>query len=221
MANAPATVEPHRESRWPPAIALALTAALLLGVLPKHVVVLPMWVSHVSAIAVFASLAAAAMLDSPRWRRVERALIVVLGLVYAINTVAQLADLVGVIAIRPQGTSAAVLLSSAVGIWIENIVVFSLVYWQIDGGGPDERAGGVAKAPDWGFPAPPGVDGAPAKAPAYVDYFCLAYTTATAFSPTDVSPYTHRAKLLMTAQSAISLVTLVVVLSRAINVLPS
>jgi hypothetical protein len=58
-------------------------------------------------------------------------------------------------------------------------------------------------------------------APQYIDYLFLAYNTATAFSPTDAVPYTHRAKMLMTLESAISLVTLVVVLSRAINVSPN
>lgn len=221
MANLPADPGARRESRVPPAVALVVTAILLLVALPKHVVLLPPWVGYASAIAVLLAMAAAARLQHPRWRRAERAVIVLLGIVYGINTAGQLADLVGVIAIRPAGTPATMLLASAAGIWVETVVVFSLLYWQIDGGGPDARARDPAYAPDWGFPVPAGIEGTIAAKPAYVDYFCLGYTTATAFSPTDALPYTHRAKLLMIAQSAIALVTIVVVLSRAIGALPA
>ena len=102
------------------------------------------------------------------------------------------------------------------------MVIFSVLFWQVDGGGPYGRARGLRQAPDWGFPVPPTTEGASSNwAPQYVDYLFLAYNTATAFSPTDAVPYTHRAKMLMTVESAMSLVTLVIVLSRAINVLPT
>jgi uncharacterized membrane protein len=130
--------------------------------------------------------------------------------------------MVGVIAIHPTGGNPYSLLSSAVGIWMENVVIFSVLFWQVDGGGPYGRARGVQHAPGWGFPEPPVPVGASSnRAPEYIDYLFLAYNTATAFSPTDATPYTHRAKMLMMVESAISLVTLVVVLSRAINVLPT
>jgi hypothetical protein len=156
-----------------------------------------------------------------RCLRVERTLITVLGAVYVANTVAEVADMVGIVAIHPKGGDAYALLSSAVGIWVENVVIFSLLFWQIDGGGPYGRARCAQRTPDWGFTTPPAAEGEPsAWTPQYVDYLFLAYTTATAFSATDTLPYTHRAKILMTVESAISLVTLVVVLSRAINILP-
>lgn len=173
--------------------------------------------------ALLASMAAAAITrGNLAWLRIEGIIIMLLGAVYVINTVAELADMVGVIAIHPKRESAYSLLSSAVGIWVENVVIFSMLFWQVDGGGPYGRAKGIKPAPDWGFPVPPEIDGTPSTwTPQYVDYLFLAYNTATAFSPTDASPYTHRAKLLMMVESAISLVTLGVVLSRAINVLPS
>jgi len=55
----------------------------------------------------------------------------------------------------------------------------------------------------------------------FLDYLYLGYNTATAFSPTDALPLTHRAKMLMMIESTISLLTMVVVVSRAINVIPS
>jgi hypothetical protein len=94
------------------------------------------------------------------------------------------------------------------------------VYWQIDRGGPGVRANKEGRKPDWLFPQ----EGAPEDAspdwrPTFIDYLFLGYCTATAFSPTDALPLTARAKMLMMLQSLISLVTIVVVASRAINIL--
>jgi len=210
------------ESRWPPAIALALLI-ILLNVLRGHVVFLPVWVSYVVAMLLLASMAAVGITRGGLvWLRLERALVVLLGAVYVANTTIELADMVGAIAIHPKGDNAYALLSSAVGIWVENAVIFSMLFWQVDGGGPYGRARGIKSTPDWGFPSPAETGAAPSPwVPRYLDYLFLAYNTATAFSPTDALPYTHRAKLLMTVESAISLVTLVVVLSRAIGILPS
>ncbi|HEV8500480.1 MAG TPA: hypothetical protein VGR63_02800 [Casimicrobiaceae bacterium] len=220
MTFAPSSDPALRESRWPPAIALVLVIAML-RMLPGHVVFLPIWTSYVCLLAVLVAMAAAALTRRLPWLRVEHALIMLLGGIYVVNTGAELADMVGAIALHPQGGNAYSLLSSAVGIWIANVVVFSMLYWQIDGGGPYGRAQGVRRSPDWDFPRP-GADvaGAGAGIPKYLDYLFLAYTTATAFSPTDASPYTRRAKMLMMLESMISLVTLIFVLARAINVLP-
>jgi hypothetical protein len=210
------------ESRWPPAIALVLLI-ILLNVLPGHVVFLPVWVGRVCLIANLAVMAGVAITHgNVHWLRIERALIMLLGAAYVVNTVAELADMVGVITIHPSGNNAYSLLSSAIAIWLANVVIFSVLFWQIDGGGPYGRAQGIHRGPDWEFPTPPATRDVPSESePQYLDYFFLAYNTATAFSPTDVLPYTRRAKALMTLESAISLVTLVIVVSRAINVLPT
>ena len=97
---------------------------------------------------------------------------------------------------------------------------FSIVYWGVDRGGPEDRESGSASPPDWLFPQfglPHEV--APGWRPGYVDYLFLAFSTATAFSATDVAPLTARAKLMMMLESCISLATLAVVASRAINIL--
>jgi hypothetical protein len=212
------------ESRWPPAVALLLLVALL-KLLPGHVVFLPVWISYVCAIAVLIAMAASAITRGVYWLRIERFLIMFLGGVYVLNTGAELADMVGIIALHPQGGNAYALLSSAVGIWVANVVVFSMIYWQLDAGGPYGRARGVRQRPDWDFPQPPATgDGAAVAAKStldYLDYLFLAFTTATAFSPTDASPCTRRAKMLMMLESSLSLVTLIFVLARAINVLPA
>jgi hypothetical protein len=77
--------------------------------------------------------------------------------------------------------------------------------------------------PNWLFPqeGAPDEDVPPGWKPSFVDYLFLGYSTATAFSTTDVMPLTSRAKMLMMVESAISLATIVVIAARAINILGS
>ncbi|WP_235508552.1 hypothetical protein [Terrabacter sp. Root85] len=113
------------------------------------------------------------------------------------------------------------LLVTAVTLLATNIVTFGLLYWQIDGGGPDVRRVGAARYPDFQFPQT-GIEGLapPDWQPRFPDHLYLAFTNVVAFSPTDTLPLTHRVKGLMAIQSMISLAVLVVVLSRVINILP-
>jgi hypothetical protein len=53
----------------------------------------------------------------------------------------------------------------------------------------------------------------------YVDYLYTSFTNAAAFSPTDTMPLTPMAKMLMLVQSLASLVTIGMVVSRAVNIL--
>ena len=115
------------------------------------------------------------------------------------------------------------LLESSVALWVGNVLSFSLLYWQIDRGGPEARVNHTCTQTDWLFPqeAAPAEDVRTGWGPAFVDYLYLSYSTATAFSTTDVMPLTARAKLLMMLESTISLVTIVVVAARSINILGS
>jgi uncharacterized membrane protein len=101
------------------------------------------------------------------------------------------------------------------------VILFSLWCWQFDRGGPAERAAGTAVPPSFAFPENATPELAPAGwRPAYPDYLYLAYTNATAFSPTDTLPVRRWAKLTMMVQSTLSLVIAILVLARAINILP-
>jgi hypothetical protein len=118
------------------------------------------------------------------------------------------------------------LILSGVAIWLTNVLIFALWYWMVDRGGPGKRACRHDPAtpeghPDWVFPE---MDGGLPYTPAgwmpgFIDYLALAFTTATAFSPTDAMPNSRPAKALMSIQSLISLVTLGLIISRAINIL--
>jgi uncharacterized membrane protein len=104
------------------------------------------------------------------------------------------------------------------------VVVFALWYWEFDRGGPVARALNIGnKYPDFQFPqmvSPPTMV-PPEWEPAFLDYLYLAFTNASAFSPTDVMPMSRWAKTAMTVQSLISIVTVALVVARAVNVLPS
>src|SRR5205814_5716893 len=127
---------------------------------PGHVLFLPVWLSYVGLFAIFAAMAAVAITGgNVRSLRIERMLMMLFGAVYVVNTAVELADMVGVIAAHPKGGNVYSLLSSAVGIWVENIMIFSLLFWQIDGGGPYGRALGLRRVRDGGFPTPPGTEG--------------------------------------------------------------
>lgn len=112
------------------------------------------------------------------------------------------------------------LLGSGAAIWLTNVVVFGLGYWEFDRGGPAARAYARKPLPDFLFVQmqnPELTD--PDWEPQFMDYLYLSFTNATAFSPTDVMPMTRWAKAMMMAQSAISLVLAALVIARAVNVL--
>lgn len=84
--------------------------------------------------------------------KAERIAIMLLAAVYAANTAAELADMIGIITIHPPETRAVSLLSSSLAIWVTNVLTFSLLYWQIDRGGPGARMSNASTKPDWLFP---------------------------------------------------------------------
>ncbi len=120
-----------------------------------------------------------------------------------------------------EGSDASALLLTGASIWLVNVVIFALWYWEFDRGGPVTRAAGKDPyLPDFLFAqmTTPEV-ASPTWRPIFVDYLYLSFTNATAFSPTDTLPLARWAKLLMMLQSAVSLVTVALVIARAVNVL--
>ncbi|HTU82140.1 MAG TPA: DUF1345 domain-containing protein [Candidatus Acidoferrales bacterium] len=103
------------------------------------------------------------------------------------------------------------LLSTAASIWSTNVVSFALLYWVVDGGGPDCRAG-QATLRDFSFPGD-------IRLPNLADYLFLSFNTATAFSPTDTAPLTTRVRMLMLFESLVSLGALAIAAARAVNIL--
>jgi hypothetical protein len=210
------------EPRWPVALAV-LTAALLVYVLPDRVRMLPFWVLHVIVIALIVPMAAIMLSTAKeRWLRIERTIMPLFFVFAGIGMVGNLTRLIAEMVNRSGQVSGIQLLTSGVAIWITNVITFSLLYWQMDRGGPEAQTANASSRPDWLFPHEGAREDVPPDwRPTFVDYLFLGFSTATAFSPTDTLPLTSRAKILMMLQSAISLVTIVAVMSRAINILGS
>jgi uncharacterized membrane protein len=114
------------------------------------------------------------------------------------------------------------LILSGVVLWVTNVLLFGLWYWELDRGGPVERMSTPERYPDFMFPQLSDPKLAPPNwMPKLVDYLYVSFTNATAFSPTDTMPLTANAKVLMGGQSIIALVTIGLVVARAVNILPA
>jgi len=203
-----------REPFWPAQAAVATAVALYLT-LPHRLTMGPQWLLP----ALEAMLLAPLALTTPhrvadermRVRHVTVGLIATIG---AANAVA-LGLLVHYLLAGGQA-SGADLLVSAITIWLTNVLVFALWYWELDAGGPGARAS-LARRGDFRFPQQQA--GETDWSPGFVDYLYLSFTNATALSPTDTVPLSAWAKLLMMAQALVSLLTLVLVAAHAVNVL--
>lgn len=216
------------EPRWP--ATLAVLAACVLYLLlperlqaplgPRSLWTLEKWIMPALELALLLPLSIAAPYRRPgevRWQQLTAvALIAVINLA----NLASLALLVESLLGGEWKHSGTELLLSSGSIWLTNVIVFGLWYWELDRGGPDERSDPAHRAPDFLFPqmTTPGC-AAEEWVPGVVDYLYVAFTNATAFSPTDTMPLTRTAKALMAVQSLISLLTIALVAARAVNIL--
>jgi len=210
------------EPRWP--VVLAILAAILMVVLlPERVVLFPVWFPYVIGIALILPMVAVGLsAEKARWLRVERTIMLLFIVAMGVGTLANLASLIRAMVRRSGEVGGLQLLASSIVVWVSNVLIFSLLYWRIDRGGPEARANNAGTRPDWLFPQAGAPEDAPPDwRPTFVDYLFLGFSTATAFSPTDALPLTSRAKMLMMLESTMSLGTIVVVASRAINILGS
>jgi len=207
------------EPRWPASL-FVLGAIALQASLPQRLVVLPRWVLPALALALLVGLTAASPnrieRHAPALRRVSMGLVAVLSLGNAISAERLINGLVN----ATEGSDAGSLLLRGGAIWLTNVIVFALWYWELDRGGPGARAEGLQAHADFLFPQMASPELAPAEwEPNFIDYFYTSFTNATAFSPTDVMPLTRWTKMAMLLQSAISLSTVALVIARAVNIL--
>jgi hypothetical protein len=149
-------------------------------------------------------------------RRVEISLVMLLVLAGLWGTVILIDHLVRG---GPHTSSAGYLLASGALVLVGNNLAFALLYWEFDSGGPLARLQHRADYPEFAFPQQISPDlAAPGWRPVFIDYLYLGFTNSTAFSPTDVMPLAHWAKLTMAVQSTVSLVVIGLVVARAVNV---
>jgi hypothetical protein len=209
------------ESRLPLVITL-LVATIIPLLLPDELLPGPRWLFPM---VIFALMTAMLVLDPgqiDRRSRQLRRLRVGIALVLAASTTYATLALANALVV---GSAAMVnspgeLLRTGGLVWLALLITFTFVYWELDIGGPAERAHLVERRfPDLAFPQ----DLTPAVAratwrPTFVDYLYLGLTNNLAFSPTDVMPLTHWAKLVMGLQSIASLLILGLVIARAVNI---
>jgi hypothetical protein len=206
------------ESRWPVTVVVSAAVAMQLA-LPSNVSLPNRWIIPSLEGAIAVGLIAA---NPRRINRVSTSLrVAAIGLI-GLMSLANCWAAVRLVRHLIHGTAgdAPTLLSTGAAIWLTNVIAFAMWYWELDRGGPAVRAGGTTEPPDFLFPQYSDPRLAPKNwAPVFLDYFYTSFTNATAFSPTDVLPLSLWAKLMMMVQSGISLVTVGLVVARAVNVL--
>jgi hypothetical protein len=218
------------EPRLPAAIAV-LVAVALYAALPNKLLLGPRFVVPALEVVLFIPLVAANPRRMSRENRLLRRLAIGLVLLIAASNSAALILLVHEL-VSGQTKQGGTLLLAAAQVWLTNVLVFALAYWELDRGGPVSRTQ-VARprlpAADFRFPQDEDHDAiievarrSSAKlgwAPGFVDYFYMSVTNSSAFSPTDTMPLSPRAKLLMATESVSALMLSVLVIAHGVSLL--
>ena len=217
----------HGEVRFIPALAV-IAAALSYAALPHDLLFVPRWLIPGGETVLLVAL----VMVNPRRLTTETKLsrissLVLVALIILTNTVSLVLLLRQLTSANP--TAGRDLLVAAAQVWGTNMIAFALVFWELD------RGGAVARLPssdvptqrhDFLFPqddpdtaklAMGSVDGI--WMPVFVDYLYLSMTNSIAFSPTDTLPLTSRAKLLMAFESLAAMITSLLVIARAVNII--
>ena len=189
--------------RWPEALTV-VAAAVLFATLPGAFVPGPDAVRYVVPVL---EVALGVLLVARNRRRASISLIALIG----VGNATTLGYLIHQL-LYSGSVSGRTILYAAFDIWVTNVIVFALLYWELDGQTTEvtdfafvQMTDPEVKAKGWH--------------PRFTDYLYVSYTNASAFSPTDTMPLTRRAKMLMLLQSAVSIVTLLLVAARAVNIL--
>jgi uncharacterized membrane protein len=215
----PAWLRPTEgEPRWPVSIAV-LGLIVLQLLVPKHLAFAPRYLlpSLEALLLIVLTVANPRRINKENaWLRTGGLLLVAAA---SLATAWSAGRLVYQLATGHGGEAIPLLLNGG-AIWLTNVIVFALWYWEFDRGGPVHRAHGTFQFTDLLFPQMVSPElSVPEWEPQFVDYLYLSFTNATAFSPTDVMPLARWAKLTMLVQSAVSLALGVLVIARAVNIL--
>lgn len=203
---------------WGPQL-VVLSAILLDIALPQKLTIGPSWLLPGCEGVLLFGLVVASPRPNVRHSPTRRK--VAIGLV-ALVSAANMVSLVLLVDTLLSGhvSDAKALIGAGVLLWVTNVLLFGLWYWELDRGGPVARELDEEDRPDFMFPQMTDPKWAPEDwKPGLIDYLYVSLTNATAFSPTDTMPLTPIAKSLMSAQSLFALVTIGLVVARAVNIL--
>jgi hypothetical protein len=208
------------EPRWQALLAFVAVAGIYLA-LPSSLIVGPTWL--------LPTLIGVLLVPTVVSHRIgKRSLNRILGLaISSIITVALISSVALLVHALPSHKESAIqLLFSGALLWLTNVIVFALWYWRLDGGGATKRA----ELKEFGscsflFPQmqiPKDERGQFACArwrPHFIDYLFVAFTQSSTFGPTDAPLLARWAKVLAMIQAFISLLIVVLLISRAIGAL--
>ncbi len=209
------------EPRWPMAAAVLATGALrfLLPVQLKDD--FSSWAILILLVVLLVALIIGdpGRIDRQRlWLRVLTD--VMIAVITFVNATAAVRLTIAIIDTDPFTENAKVLLASGTAVWLTNVIVFALWYWDLDSGGAAARASRTGRSPAFLFPEMKNRDRVEdGWYPMFVDYLYLSFSTAAAFSATDISPLRKWAKVVMMSEASISLVVAILVVARAVNIL--
>lgn len=220
------------EVRLPASAATALAAALY-ALLPDQLIVGPRLVIPVLELVLLAALVAAHPIRVDRHSRWSRTTsLVLIGLIGTTNLVA-LVLLLHELVVTDRGQGP-VLLVAAGQVWLTDVIVFGLAFWELDRGGPVARTRAARQElqpADFRFTQDEDADTVVETRrgssevggwiPTFPDYLYVSLTNSSAFSPTDTMPLTTRAKLLMGLEATAALVVSVVVIAKGVGSLGS
>jgi hypothetical protein len=221
----PAWLQPgNPESRWP--VLLALMAAIAMQrAIPERYTVVPRWPLVAMELLLLVFLLILNPVKLTRSTTAGKTAQLLLLAAITIDNTASAVVLDYHILTGKVSNDAAVLLGSGAAVFITNIIVFGIWYWELDLGGPFARAGVIERKPktvypDFLFPQMDVRRAAPPEwEPRFIDYLYVSVTNVMAFSPTDTMPLTRRAKAMMTVQALVAVSTIALVFARAVNVL--
>jgi len=202
------------------ALAVATAIAMQFALPDRHILSPTFLFPAAESLLLVALLTRRGVSHTDPWTIARRRIILGLVVVMSVDSLLAVVELVRDILDGSQGDNGTVLLATGGAVWLTNIIAFSLWFWMLDRGGPTARAMGHASPPSFVFATMESSAFAPADwEPKYFDYLYLAFTNATAFSPTDTMPVTRWAKTLMLVQSTISLVVALMIIARAVSVI--
>jgi hypothetical protein len=221
------------EVRLPAVLALLVAITLYAG-LPGRLVVGPRYIVPILEVLLLLPLL---LINPGRMNRenawLRRTSIGLVLLIAATNTSALVLLLHDLLTASSKGLGNTLIVGAA-RVWVTNIIVYGLAFWELDRGGPvrrTQRRREELPVADFSFPQDEDDDDisevarrSSAKSgwvPGFFDYLYVSVTNSTAFSPTDTMPLSARAKLLMTAQGISAMVTMVLVIARGVNLLNS
>jgi hypothetical protein len=208
------------EPRWQALLAMAAVGGVYLA-LPGELVIGPTWLLP----TVIAVLLAPTIVTHRMGRySLNHALGIVNNGIITVALIGSVSLLVATMASHKEAPLR--LLRSGAELWLTNVLVFSLWYWRLDGGGPNVRD----KRAEFGsrsfvFPQMQ-IEKSERERfdverwrPGFVDYLFIAFTQSSTFGPTDAPLLARWAKLLTVVQISISLSIVILLIARAVGVL--